>query len=193
MGGQDKGLVSLAGQPLIGHVQARLAGQVAQVVISANRNVERYRSLGARVVSDSEPGFQGPLMGVYSGLRAAETPWVLVVPCDTPLLPDDLVARMVEAIGQHRIAVAHDGERLHPVVLLLERSLLGDLGDALAAGERKMRVWLDRHAWTPAYITDGSMSFANLNTEEERRRLESRLNAESSLHKESRDGTTGAG
>ena len=186
MGGQDKGLVSLAGQPLVRHVQARLTGRVAQIMISANRNVERYRSLGARVVSDNEPGYHGPLMGIYSGLRAAETPWVLVVPCDTPLLPDELVTRMVEAIGEHQIAVAHDGERLHPVVLLLEQALLDDLERALAAGERRVRAWLDRHSWTPAYITDGSLSFANLNTEEERRQLESRLNEESRLQGEPR-------
>ena len=119
MGGRDKGLEPFAGLPLVGHVVKRLEGQVAELLINANRNADAYRFFADRVIADlvmdgAEGGFKGPLMGIYSGLRAAKTPWLLVVPCDSPALPDDLVARMVKGIGQHDIAVAFDGDRLHP-------------------------------------------------------------------------------
>ncbi|UYG05669.1 molybdenum cofactor guanylyltransferase [Halomonas sp. LR3S48] len=179
MGGRDKGLELLGGVALVSHVRERLAGRVAEVLISANRHLERYRSLADRVVSDTVGGFQGPLMGIYGGLCAATTPWVLVVPCDTPVLPPDLVERMAAGIGRHRIAVAHDGERLHPVVVLLERALADDLHAALAEGERKVGRWFERHAWTAVDFSDCPEAFDNLNTDEDRRRLEMRLNEES--------------
>lgn len=176
MGGQDKGLVTLAGKPLVSFVHARLAGQVAEVMISANRHLDDYRQLGVRVVSDSESGYHGPLMGIYSGLRAATTQWVMVAPCDTPQLPADLVTQMASAVGRHHIAVAHDGERLHPVVMLLQRRLVDDLGCALATGERKIRRWIERHPWTPVQLPGAADAFINLNTEEDRQWLETRFN-----------------
>ncbi|MCC5884013.1 MAG: molybdenum cofactor guanylyltransferase [Halomonas sp.] len=179
MGGRDKGLEPFQGASLVSHVQSRLVGRVAEVLISANRHLETYRDLAGRVVADRESGYQGPLMGIASGLEAAATPWILVVPCDTPFLPDDLVERMAAGVGSHRIAMAHDGERLHPVVMLLERSLLSDLQDALASGERKVRHWVDRHAWTRVDFSDCPEAFINLNSEDDKRRLEMRPNEES--------------
>ncbi|MDT8878349.1 molybdenum cofactor guanylyltransferase MobA [Halomonas saccharevitans] len=179
MGGRDKGLEPFAERPLVAHVHERLAGHVAEVLINANRNVERYRPLADRVVTDAEGGYQGPLMGIYSGLRAATTPWLVVVPCDTPALPGDLVARLVAGIGEndgeHDIAVAFDGERLHPVVALIRTSLADDLAAALADGERKIDRWYARHAWCRVDVSDCPDAFANLNTDDEKQRLERAL------------------
>ncbi len=172
MGGRDKGLEPFAGRPLVAHVHERLAGRVADVLVNANRNVEAYASLADRVIRDAESGFQGPLMGIYSGMRVATTPWLLVAPCDTPALPDDLVARLVEGIGECDIAVAFDGERLHPVVALIRTALVEDLAEALAEGERKIDRWYARHAWCRVDVSDCPDAFANLNTDDEKRRLE---------------------
>lgn len=185
MGGRDKGLEPFAGLPLVGHVVKRLEGQVAELLINANRNADAYRFFADRVIADvvmdgAEVGFKGPLMGIYSGLQAAKTPWLLVVPCDSPALPDDLVARMVQGIGQHDIAVAFDGERLHPVVALLRTSLADDLAATLAEGERKIDRWYARHAWCKVDMSDCPDAFANLNTEEEKLHLEKILMGSSS-------------
>lgn len=179
MGGVDKGLVPFAGRPLVAHVRERLAGRVAELLINANRSLDAYGDLADRIVEDTEGGYQGPLMGIYSGLRAAHTPWLLVVPCDTPALPDDLVARLVAGIGEADIAVAGDGERLHPVVALIRTSLAGDLGEALARGERKIDRWYARHDWVQVDFAEGADAFANLNTQEERQRLEQAIAEES--------------
>ncbi|TDR57188.1 molybdenum cofactor guanylyltransferase [Halomonas ventosae] len=179
MGGRDKGLEPFAGRPLVAHVRERLAGRVAEVLINANRNAEAYAPLADRVIQDAEGGYQGPLMGIYSGLRAAHTPWLLVVPCDTPALPHDLVERMVDrmvaGIGECDIAVAFDGERLHPVVALIRTALVDDLAAALADGERKIDRWYARHTWCRVDVSDCPDAFANLNTDDEKQRLEHAL------------------
>lgn len=179
MGGRDKGLEPFAGLPLVAHVAKRFDGHVSELLINANRNADAYALFATRVIEDAEGGFKGPLMGIYSGLRAAKTPWLLVAPCDSPALPNDLVARMVAGItsesGEHDIAVAFDGERLHPVVALLRTSLADDLANALAEGERKIDRWYARHSWCKVDMSDCPETFANLNTEEEKARLETAL------------------
>ncbi|WP_394426931.1 molybdenum cofactor guanylyltransferase MobA [Vreelandella stevensii] len=179
MGGRDKGLEPFSGLPLVAHTVKRFDGHVHELMINANRNGDAYALFADRVIADAEGGFKGPLMGIYSGLRAARTPWLLVAPCDSPALPHDLVARMVAGIvtedGTHDIAVAFDGERLHPVVALLRTSLADDLATTLAEGERKIDRWYARHAWCRVDMSDCPEAFANLNTEEEKARLEQAL------------------
>ena len=79
MGGRDKGLEPFAGLPLVGHVVKRLEGQVAELLINANRNADAYRFFADRVIADEEGGFKGPLMGIYSGLR-----WQIIWPPHLP-------------------------------------------------------------------------------------------------------------
>ena len=185
MGGCDKGLEpfsapGLADTPLIRHVAQRFQGQAAELLINANRNLDVYRQHGDRVIEDAEGGFQGPLMGIYSGLCAAQTPWLMIAPCDSPALPMDLVARMTAGIGSHAIGVADDGERMHPVVALIRTDLAEDLFAALQAGERKIDRWYARHAWCRIDISDCPEAFANLNTPEEKARLQAALAPRSS-------------
>ena len=172
MGGVDKGLVAFRGRPLVAHVRDRLVGRVAELLINANRSEGDYGPLADRVIGDAEGGFQGPLMGIYSGLRAARTPWLVVAPCDTPSLPRELVPRLLAGRGDADIAVAWDGERLHPVVALIRTALADDLAAALAAGERKIDRWYARHPWSRVDFSDCPEAFANLNTDDDRRRLE---------------------
>ena len=164
MGGIDKGWASYRQRSLIEWVLSRLTGQVDHVLINANRSRAAYEALGWPVVGDRSGGYQGPLMGIWSGLCAAETPLVLVVPCDAPRLPLDLVERLYASLGAHDIAVAHDGERSQPVVALLRRSLVSDLERALADDERKVERWYARHAWVSVDFSDCPEAFANINS-----------------------------
>ncbi len=106
MGGVDKGLVALDGKPMVEHVLARLAPQVDAVLINANQNLDRYARLGVPVVPDAIPGFAGPLAGFSAGLAAAMTEFVVTVPCDSPFLPHDLVARLMTDLVAHRADLA---------------------------------------------------------------------------------------
>lgn len=180
MGGEDKGLIVLNGRPMVGHVVARLRPQVGQLLISANRNQERYAALGYEVVPDLLADYQGPLAGMAAALQAATTPYVVTVPCDSPLIGADVVARLGQALVQNAAdaCVAHDGERTHPVFLLLKRSLLPSLLDFLNAGERKIDRWFVQHRVAQADFRDCPETFLNVNDPEEHRALESRLRKE---------------
>lgn len=174
MGGLDKGLQPLAGEPLALHVARRIAGQVDPLLISANRHLDDYARLGAafhaRIVTDSSGDFPGPLAGLLAGMRAASTELVLCVPCDTPALPADLAARLLAALdAEHADAavaatVDAQGHRsLHPVVALVRTTLADDLAAYLDAGERKVRTWYARHKQVEVPFTD-ERAFYNANS-----------------------------
>jgi len=177
MAGRDKGLIELAGRPMVHWVVQRLVPQTASVLISANRNVERYADLGFEVIRDADDGFLGPLAGISAGLTQAATPWLVTVPCDSPLLVTDLVVRLSVAVPEKGtgIAVAYDGNRLQPVFSLIHRDLAPDLVDFLHSGGRKIDLWLDRHVWARVDFSDRPDMFLNINTPEELADLEKRL------------------
>jgi molybdenum cofactor guanylyltransferase len=166
MGGVDKGLVEVEGRTLVERVIERLQPQVGAMLISANRNLERYRAFGFPVLLDAEEGlepFPGPLAGMLAGLRAAATPWIATVPCDAPFLPTDLVSHLAEALAGARAAVAYVGDRIEPVFCLLHVDLTDDLAAALAHGERRAEAWLRGVGAAPALFVLPEQ-FANLNT-----------------------------
>ena len=177
MGGVDKGLVSVNGRPMIAWVIDVLRPQVSDMLINANRNLDRYREFGYSVIDDGDEEFRGPLAGIASGLSAAASKYAVFAPCDSPLVCDDLVARLGAALELEgaRIAVAHDGNRLQPVFALLERSLLDDLVRYLDSGGRKIDRWYDEHGYAQADFSDVADSFANINAPDEQRALEQKL------------------
>jgi molybdenum cofactor guanylyltransferase len=184
MGGMDKGLVELAGRPMIAHVLEALAPQVDRVLINANRNLERYAAFGWPVVPDVDTGFLGPLAGLAAGLRAARTPLVLTAPCDCPLLAPDLVTRLysgLEAEGAE-IAAPFDGERLQPVFALVRRELLASLAAYLGGGDRKIDRWFEQHKLARVDFSGLPETFVNVNDAEERAALEARLAAQGTSH-----------
>jgi len=177
MGGIDKGLVRVGGKPMIEHVLAALRPQVGPLMVNANRNLETYAGYGVPVVPDTIQGFQGPLAGIYSGLAETGTPYLLSVPCDSPLLAPDLVACMFRALVEEQadLAVAHDGKRQQPVFLLLRRELAPDLQAYLEGGDRKIDRWFARHKVANADLSHRPETFINVNDEDEQRRLEALL------------------
>lgn len=177
MGGVDKGLVPLRGKPLVAHVLQRLKPQVDEVLIGANRNLAAYEAFGFPVVRDAAGGFAGPLAGLEQGLATAQHPLVVTVPCDSPLLPADLVARLRAPLdaGTADVAVATTAGQLHPVFCLSRRSLLPHLRAFLARGGRKMALWYSGLRVAEVPFDDEPEAFRNINTLEELARLEDSL------------------
>ena len=174
MGGLDKGLVNLEKRPLIAHVLNAIAPQAGSVLINANRNAEKYREFGYRIVSDTLDDYQGPLAGFVSAMAVASTPYIVTLPCDGPLVPTDYVQRMINALemSENEIAVAHDGDRIQPVYALLPVGLMSDLEAFLAEGDRKIDLWYSRHHVALADFSDCPEAFRNINTPGERDQLQ---------------------
>ncbi len=171
MGGVDKGLSLLDGEPLVEHIIRRLAPQVGQLIINANQNHDIYAGFGYPVVGDRIEGHAGPLAGLEAGLAACTTPYLLTVPCDSPFLPADLVSRLAACLTAHKasIAVARTGEQLHPVFSLIRSDELPELQAFINAGGRRMEAWLRRLCWVPCPFDDCPEAFANINTPDELR------------------------
>ncbi len=182
MGGVDKGLQPFRGQPLALHALQRLRPQVGPTLINANRNTPAYAAFGAPVWPDVEADYPGPLAGFMSGLAHCATPWLVTVPCDVPLFPTDLVARLAEAAhaAGAELAMAsareEDGRlRPQPVFCLMQRTLLPSLQHFMAAGGRKIDAWTtqQRHVSVPFdWPDDDPRAFHNANTLDELHRLE---------------------
>jgi molybdopterin-guanine dinucleotide biosynthesis protein A len=169
MGSIDKGLVELKGSPMVAHVLARLAPQVGAVLVNANQNLDRYRALGYPVVPDAVGGFAGPLAGLHAGLSRAGTDFVVTVPCDSPFLPEDLVARLAAALDRERaqLAVARTFDQPHPVFALVRRDVLPDLTAFLERGGRKIDAWYSGLEAIEVGFDDEADAFRNINTADE--------------------------
>jgi molybdopterin-guanine dinucleotide biosynthesis protein A len=152
MGGGDKGLLELAGKSMLGHVVCRLRPQVGRVIINANGDARRFAALDLPVVPDTIGGFPGPLAGVLAGMRwsaanAKGAHWIVTAAADAPLLPADLVARLLDAVAERpgSIALAQSHGEMHPVIGLWPLDLAEDLEEQLSKGVRKVLHWTDRH------------------------------------------------
>jgi molybdopterin-guanine dinucleotide biosynthesis protein A len=173
MGGVDKGLQAFRGRRLVDHVYERLAPQVGGIIINANQNQEEYRTFGVRVVSDAlkekAGGFAGPLAGFHAGLSVSKRPFLASVPCDSPFLPEDLIARLYARIDETgaELAVAKTGDQPHPVFSLMRRGVLDHLSDFLKEGGRKIDAWYATLNVVEVLFDDEAQAFSNINTLDE--------------------------
>ena len=177
MGGVDKGLQRWQDEPLARQVLRRLQPQVGTLLLNANRNLEHYRTWGLPVVADAAPRhYAGPLAGFLAGLAVCTTPYLLTVPCDSPLLPADLAARLGAGLcaAHARIAMPRAGGRLQPVFCLLDTSLRDDLQAFVRAGGSKIDLWTARHP-TAIVDFDDARAFENINTRDDLQRLTASL------------------
>ncbi len=190
MGGVDKGLQTFNGMPLALHTLTRLqiSGGVGEIMINANRNLAAYESFGVPVWPDGLADYAGPLAGFLTGLERCETPYLMTVPCDTPLLPLDLAQRLAAALEAEDAEIAmaaapeagRDGQmqvRTQPVFCLLRLELLESLVRFTQDGGRKIDAWTALHKTAVARFDqpgDDPQAFFNANTLAELHQLETK-------------------
>jgi len=176
MGGVDKGLQPHLGMPLAMHALLRLSPQVGEIMINANRNLAAYESMGVPVWPDTLSDYPGPLAGFLTGLERCATPYLATVPCDSPLFPEDFVARLADRLDAEdaEIAIAatnEDGElRLQPVFCLMRASVMESLVRFTGGGRRKIDAWTATLRQV-AVAFDDAGAFVNANTLAELREL----------------------
>lgn len=172
--GDDKGLIQLVQRPLVAWVAERLSGHAAEVLINANRNLDRYAAIGHTVVPDYLPDYPGPLAGLLAAARTAQHEWLLSVPCDTPFLPLDLVMQLHDhAMASNvRLARAADETGTHFAMMLIHRDLVADLAEFVSGGGRQVQAWQARHASETIFFGDDPYAFLNINTPDDLRKAE---------------------
>ncbi|NBW00156.1 MAG: molybdenum cofactor guanylyltransferase [Betaproteobacteria bacterium] len=166
MGGADKGLISFHGRLLIDIAIDRLSPQVNALIINANRNRAQYLQRGLPVITDPvfgehAPSYEGPLAGILAGLQAADTPWMVTVPCDCPLFPLDIVSQLWACRSAGGAYIAE-----HPTFALVPIASRTHLEHFLQHGKRKLGLWL-AEIGAAAVVACDETAFRNLNTPED--------------------------
>lgn len=182
---KEKAWMPHHGKPLLSHVLDSISPQVDMILISRNNTRDpRYDELPypcitdmelsdkeladkkfAAIDSDDEVNDQkGPLSGIASCARHVKTPLTLVVPCDTPRLPNDLVQKLLGGLGDATVVVAHDGNNEQPLVFLARTRALEGIDKYLKSGRRSVKGWLDGVNHKQVYFVTGSGEFENINT-----------------------------
>jgi len=166
MGGQDKGLIEWQGEPLIAHLQRKVRPLTDDLIISCNRNRERYAAFADQLVMDDEGDFPGPLAGIRAGLKAARHAHLLVSPCDVPRIDKALLEDMLTTANQQRekpLMLRH-GAHWEPLLCVIPVALLPAFEAAWNAGERSPgRVMRSLDA-VALQCPDNDPRLANLNT-----------------------------
>ncbi len=173
MGGGDKGVRRIDGQTLIALIAARLRPQTAALVLNANGDPSRLSGHNLPVVADSVAGNPGPLAGVLAALdwAAATHPavdWLVTVPCDTPFIPHDLVARLQAARMKAgaTLGIACSQGRVHPVIGLWPVALRAALRRAVAVdGVRRVEKFVSGYSCACVAWDEKPDPFSNINTE----------------------------
>lgn len=166
MNNQDKGLVSFKGQPMVSYAIAAMSTIADQTIINANRNIPEYQAFGLPVISDQTDSFDGPLAGVLTAMMFAQTGLLLVMPCDSPLVKPIHLQKLLSTrkVVDADVAVAFDGERLHPVFLAIKTTLRPSLQEYLHSGQRKIDLWLEQHKMVKADFSAEPEVFININS-----------------------------
>jgi len=168
MDGEDKGLIVFRELPLIAHVVNVVKPKVSQILISANRNIEEYANFG-KVIRDDLKGFQGPLAGISKALKVCSTPYLLVLPCDSPLLDASLIDSLIEKmeVSKADICVAHDGSIMHATFALMKTKLEKSLEEFLEEGGRKMALWYRQQSLERIDVSSHLEVLTNINRPED--------------------------
>jgi molybdopterin-guanine dinucleotide biosynthesis protein A len=178
MGGIDKGLIPFHQKPLIEVTIQRLKTQVGSILINANRNITKYAVYGYPVIMDETPDFSGPLAGFLMGLKNCKTPYLLTTPCDSPLFPKDLGAKLANELELNDLDLVYASSKeadgkvwAQPVFCLMRATLQGSLNSFLSKGDLKIDRWF-KELKSGTVIFDDTQAFANANTPEELQSLE---------------------
>jgi len=168
MDGEDKGLIVFRELPLIVHVVNITKPKVSQILISANRNLEEYANFG-KVISDDLEGYQGPLAGISKALKVCSTPYLLVLPCDSPLIDEALIDSLIEKmeVSKVDICVAHDGSIMHATFALMQTKLEKSLEEFLEEGGRKMALWYRQQSLERIDVSSHLEVLTNINRPED--------------------------
>ena len=162
MGGHDKGWVTWQGQALIEHMQRVVRPLTDDLIISCNRNHERYQALADQIVSDPTLEFHGALVGILSALQVARHPYLLVLPCEAPRIDLELLSQLYQHADERPAMCKHQGH-WQPLFSIIPTAQLGVLQALWDAGERSPKHALLQLNPVAIHCADDEQRLANFN------------------------------
>ncbi|MGK9064155.1 molybdenum cofactor guanylyltransferase MobA [Stutzerimonas chloritidismutans] len=166
MGGLDKGLVDWHGKPFVAWIHDVARPLTDELLISCNRNQDRYACFADRLVGDAEPGYPGPLAGIMAGLAASRGRWTLTLPCDSPRIDQSLLQQMYEtALLTPRLPLmVRQSGRWQPLFCVIPTHLSAEIEAAWHAGERSNYRVLERLGAQALDLEPDDERLVNLNS-----------------------------
>ena len=178
--GGEKAVAGLGDKPLLMWAAQRLQRSCEVVAVNARPGTEAEslaRAEGLPLIYDAQGDATGPLSGVKAGLiwaRERGARAIAVSPCDVPLLPEDLFARLIAAAGTGA-AMAETSEGHQPLCAVWPVSALGKLTEALADGAHPATWRMLESVGAVRVRFEDRAAFANLNTQADLAAIAARL------------------
>ena len=163
---RNKGLLKINNETFVSHLLKKLLTQSKIQIISANNNIEEYEYYNTQVIKDRVTNYQGPLSGIISCKSHIKTPLVLTIPCDSPIIPDDLSQRLLETYNNNeetQLCVVDDGERLQNLFMLFNVTLLDNMETYFLNNQRSVHGWLKNQKYKTVDFSDKAINFTNVN------------------------------
>ena len=166
--GRPKALLPFDGEPLIAHIVRRLGRVFAETVVVAAPDQE-LPTLPVALVRD-QVAYQGPVSGIYHGLKAAPKEVCFVTSCDAPFLDLALISHLLSEISDCDVVVPFWQERFQPLHAVYRRSVAPLLHEQLERGELRPIFLYDKvrtrkvHEDEIRTLDPEGMSFLNMNS-----------------------------
>ena len=165
LGGVNKALKHYRGKPLITYPLSVLAQTCSEIVISANRDLEKLSAFGCPIVTDQTTGFQGPLEGIKASTRSSAANYFLILACDMPHIEREQIASLQRALTSNQsldAALYCTHESWQPGLMAVTASAAQSLQIDWSRKNRSLKAWLG-HLNTEVIPEARSELFANLN------------------------------
>ena len=159
--GTDKGLMRLAGKPMIQHILDPMA-KVCQRILIVTGN-PMYGMFGFELVKDEAPDY-GPVMGILSGLKQSDAERNLVLSCDAPFVSFELLKELVLLSDEADVIAAQSEKRIHPLIAIYNSSCLPVFEKAIVDDEHRLKTVLDQLKVKKLVVEDDEQ-LRNLNTQ----------------------------
>ncbi len=168
--GQNKALAEVNGRPMVAHVADTVKNVARNTIISSNEP-EAFDFLGLPVFVDAIESC-GPLAGIYTALKHAETRHCLVVACDLPFLTQPLLRFLCENCLDHDILAFDSGKGVEPLCAVYSKACLPVIAEQVQKGNRRVQDLFSQVKtrivqMEAGLFSDSANAFLNVNTPEE--------------------------
>jgi molybdopterin-guanine dinucleotide biosynthesis protein A len=170
--GYDKGLLEVAGRPMIAHLLITLQSLgLKTTIVSSNA---QYQLFGVQLVSDIIPE-QGPMGGLLTALTYAQSPFVLLLSCDMPFVEASSLQLLCQHALENSITVSHIEGRNNPMPAIYPVSLKDSVQKAIDLQQLKISQWLFMQNTVEITLNEtnrhGVSTYINLNSPDDINKL----------------------